>query len=216
MPQITDIRPQTRPYRSYGGQKRFNIFLDGQYAFSLSAESLIKAGLKIDDHLSLPEIDRLIKENEFIKVYERVLKFLSFRPRSEKELEDYFHRQAVGEKTQKMVWAKLKHLGFVNDKEFAKWWIEQRAAFRPKGRKVLEMELRQKGISREIIEHETQNMKHLFKEDDLAKKAVSKKIKVWENYPQEEIRKKLSAYLLRRGFAWETIEKVIDEIDKKE
>lgn len=215
MPQITDIRPQTHLRRGYGGQKRFNIFLDGKYAFSLPAESLIKAELKIDDHLSSQEIDNLIKENEFLKVYDRVLKFLSFRPRSEKELEDYFHRQAVGEKTKKMVLAKLKHLGFINDKEFARWWVEQRTVFRPKGKRAIEMELRQKGVPQEII---TNNQLLISNSDEreLAKRAVSKKLKVWENYPQEIIRKKLSAYLLRRGFSWETIEKVIDEMEKKE
>lgn len=215
MPQITDIRPQVHSHRGYGGQKRFNIFLDGKYAFSLSAESLIRAGLKIDAHLSLPEIDNLIKENEFIKVYERVLKFLSFRPRSEKELEDYFHRQAVGEKTKKMVWAKLKHLGFVNDKEFTRWWIEQRATFRPKGRRALEMELRQKGIPNEIITN-NQLLISNSDEDSLAKKAVEKKIALWEHSATDKFRQKLTNFLLRRGFSWETIEKVIDEIKEKE
>lgn len=144
MPQITDIRPQKR-------QNRFNIFLDGKFAFGLAAESLAKAGLKIDQQISEEDVQQLIKENEFTKVYDHILKFLSFRPRSEKELREWFKKKQVGEETQNMVWQKLQNLGYINDSEFAKWWIEQRISFRPMGKRAITMELIRKGIPESLI-----------------------------------------------------------------
>ena len=53
-------------------------------------------------------------------------------------------------------------------------------------------------------------------EIELAKKAVEKKLRLWKNLPPEEFRQKLTGFLARRGFDWETIKKTIDESLKKE
>jgi regulatory protein len=100
MPQITDIKPQKRP-------GRFNIYLDGHYAFAVSAESLVKAGLTINQEISSETVEKLIKDDEFGKTFDNSLKFMSFRPRSEKELQNWFKRKEVGEETQKLVVKKL-------------------------------------------------------------------------------------------------------------
>ena len=154
MSQITDIKPQKKD------PKRFNIYVGGKFAFALPFEALALAGLKINQEISQEEIDKLVKENEFLKVYDRVLKFFSFRPRSEKELKDWFKRKQVGEETQEMILQKMKQLGYLNDEEFAQWWIEQRTTFRPAGTRLLAMELRQKGVSKEIVSHVTCHMSH--------------------------------------------------------
>lgn len=210
MPLITDIRPQKK-HRT--GEPRFNIYLDGQFYFALSAEALVKSGLKTDQILSQEQIEKLIKKNEFIKVYDLVLRFLSFRPRSEKELQDWFKKKEVGEETQKMVRGKLEHLGYINDEEFAKWWIEQRTNFRPMGKRAIEMELRQKGIPESLI---TNYKLQITNEFSLAKKAAEKKVKLWQKLPSIQFRQKITAFLFRRGFSWETIEQMIDELSEKE
>ncbi len=210
MPQITDIKPQKKLRH---GEPRFNIYLDGKYAFALPAEVLTKAGLKIDQTLNQGEIDKLVKENEFAKFFDLILRFISFRPRSEKEIKDWFKKKEVGEETQKMIWEKLKHLGHINDEEFARWWIEQRTTFRPQGQRAITTELRQKGISPSII---NKLQVPSSNEKELAQRAIEKKLKIYRNLPPMELRKKLTSFLARRGFSWEIIEEVIDEIFKKE
>lgn len=208
MPQITDIRPQKK-HRF--GEPRFNVFLDGQYAFALPAETLVKAGLKIDQQLSQEKIEKLVRENDFLKFYDYALKFLSFRPRSEKEIRDWFKKKEVGSQTQTIITAKLRNLGYLNDLGFVKWWIEKRTNFQPMGRRRIEMELKQKGISNEMVS----GIKYLVSgknETDLAKKAVEKKLKHWQNLPTDEFRQKLTGFLARRGFSWEVIEKVIKDL----
>jgi regulatory protein len=208
MPQITDIKPQKR-------QGRFNIYLDGKYSFAISAESLVKAGLSINQEISSDSIEKLIKEDEFGKIFESALKFISFRPRSEKELQDWFKRKEVGGETQKMVVKKLKHLGFLNDEEFAKWWIEQRTEFHPSGGRLIKMELKQKGISEDIIARLLDCYIAKGTEIDLAKKVLEKKLPRLKNYKGLELRKKLQNILAQRGFSWETIKELVDTIVKK-
>ncbi|MFZ5365991.1 MAG: RecX family transcriptional regulator [Patescibacteria group bacterium] len=205
MPQITDIKPQKR-------KKRFNIYVDGKFSFAVSAEALAKAELKIDQEISDQKIEELIKEDDFVKVYDRVLKFFSYRPRSEKELKDWFKKKQVGEETQKLIYQKLKNLGYLNDEEFARWWIEQRTTFRPASSRLLALELRQKGISREIIDKQLSNLAiKQFSEIELAKKVAEKKLKSLRHYSYLEQRQKLVSALARRGFSWEVIKEVIDE-----
>jgi regulatory protein len=205
MPTVTALKTQKKT-------GRVNVFIDGRFAFALSAESLLKAELKVDREISQAEIGELIKEDDFLKVYDRVLKFLSFRPRSEKELKDWFVKKEVDEETQKLIYPKLKHLGYINDEEFAKWWIEQRMTFRPAGRRLLTLELRQKGIAQSLIAQLLNCSIAQGSELELAKKVAEKKLKRLKDLPPLEFKQKLSAILARRGFDWETINEVLSEI----
>ncbi len=208
MPLITDIKLQKN-------KKRFNIYLDGKFAFAVSAEALAKAELAIDKEISSEKVEELIKEDEFIKFYDRVLRFLSYRPRSEKELQYWFKRKKVGSETQKLIEKKLRQYKYLDDQEFTRWWIEQRMTFRPFGKRRLSLELRQKGISKEIIEEQLGSLKN---EDlsQLAEKLAKKKLKALKGLPYFEARTKLTAFLARRGFRWEIIKEVVAKTLKKE
>jgi regulatory protein len=209
VPLITDIKPQKN-------KKRFNIYLDGKFAFGLSAEARLKAGLKIDQEISSQKVEELIKEDEFIKFYDRALKFLSYRPRSERELQDWFKKKKVGSETQKLIEKKLKHLNYLDDEEFTRWWIEQRTTFRPFGKRRLALELRQKGIDKNLIVKLLDCYLAQDKELELAEEVAKKKLKNLKNLPYLEARGKLSAFLARRGFGWEIIKEVVAKTLKKE
>ena len=143
--------------------------------------------------------------------YNRILRWLSFRPRSRQELVTYLKQKKVNSGVIADVVAKLEARNFINDFEFARWFIEQRNAFRPKAAYLLKLELKQKGIGGEIIEQ-------LFAgeevEDDvlLAKKIIQKKAKLFACLAPVSAKKKLINLLLRRGFSWQTIGQVLPEI----
>lgn len=206
MPQITDIKRQKK------NPKRFSVYIDGKFSFGLDADNLVKSGLEVSQEISQEEIEKMVKENEFFKIYEQVLKFFSYRPRSEKELRDWFKKKEVGEEVQKLICQKLKQVGLLNDEEFAKWWIEQRTAFRPSGLRLLALELRQKGISKDLISKLLNCYIPKDAEYELVKKAVEKKLKSLRHLSDLELRKKLGAFLSRRGFSFAVIKKIIGEI----
>jgi len=86
MSEVTAIEPQKK-------KERFNIFVDGKFAFGLDAETLVKSGLKVGQEISEKEIEKLVFENEVRKLMEKALHFLSFRPRSESEVSQYLRRR---------------------------------------------------------------------------------------------------------------------------
>ena len=145
------------------------------------------------------------------KFYNRTLRFLSYRPRSEKEIKDFLKRKKVNELLASKILKKLRELNFVNDEEFTKWWIEQRTGSRPRGLRLIKLELKQKGISEEMttaIIHDSRFI--IQKEEEFARKALEKKLKTWRRLSKEEFREKAVAFLLRRGFAFDTIKQAVD------
>jgi regulatory protein len=148
----------------------------------------------------------------------RTLRFLSIRPRSEKEIRDYFKiknqksKIKIDDKVAELIINKLKEKNFLNDLEFARWWIEQRVLVKPRAWRVVKMELRQKGISNDIIEglninSETEGENDLVSANKLAEKRFHR----YKNLTRLETYQKLGRYLSTKGYSWEIIKKSIDE-----
>src|SRR3989344_5237128 len=95
--------------------------------------------------------------DELDKFYNSSLRFLSYRPRSEKEVRDRLKsKKATPEIIEKII-TKLKEKKFINDEEFTKLWIESRLRFKPRSLRLIEVELRQKGIGEELMESGIRN-----------------------------------------------------------
>lgn len=143
------------------------------------------------------------------RVYSRALRFVSIRPRSEKEIRFWFKRKRISSGVVEKVFNQLERAGFVGDKAFASWWIEQRLAFRPKSLRVIKLELLSKGVSREIID-EVLASSDISSELETARELVKKFEGRLGNLDTEKRKEKLVANLSRRGFDWEVIRKLVD------
>lgn len=158
----------------------------------------------------------------FQKFYDRALRFLSYRPRSEKEIVDYLKRprgrkkEKVDEKVIAKILNKLKEHNFVNDEEFARWWVEQRTGAKPKGFRLIKIELQQKGIDKETIEKILGEYDTKILGADGARRLLVKALPRYKKLPRLALQQKLSQFLLRRGFEWDTVKGAIDEIVEKE
>jgi len=193
-------------------QKQFNIYLDGKFAFALSAETLAKMDLKVDQEISEKEIEKLKYKDIRDRLYNQSLRFLSYRPRSKKEIRDYLKKKSEKAEIIGGIIKKLEKQSLIDDRAFVAWWIEQRSRFRPRGRYLLWSELLKKGIEKEAIETSLSSEKEELR---LARKAARKKVKSYRNLEPLEFRQKMIGFLSRRGFGWETIKKTLAEILKK-
>lgn len=161
--------------------------------------------------------------SDFEKHLNKAISFLSRRPRSEKEVRDNLLKKKAPPEVVDQIISWLKERKFLNDEEFARWWIEQRARFRPKGQRMIRIELKQKGITEDVINAAITNQESsqsegldeqtgISNDEEMARKLVEKKISKYKHLPKQEIYQKLGAFLARRGFDWETIKKTIDII----
>ncbi|HJX59133.1 hypothetical protein A2V61_03395 [Candidatus Woesebacteria bacterium RBG_19FT_COMBO_47_8] len=202
MPVITAVKPQRN-------KKRLNIYLDGKFGFGIDLENFLRLGLKVEEELSEEDIEEIVKKAEFQKTLDKLLRFATLRPRSEKEINYWFKKQKVHESIIPKLFERIKHLDLVDDEAFSGWWIEQRLTFKPKGVRALRQELRQKGIAKEIVDKVLAKTK--IDEVGMAKELMQKKAYKWQNLPKREARLKMSQFLARKGFAWEVIEKVVEK-----
>lgn len=201
MPIITSIKQQK-------DKNRVNVYLDDKFGFGIDLDNFVLLHLKVNQELTEAEVTEVVKKAEFQKTLDKLLRFAMVRPRSEKEVTDYFRRKKVHESMWEGLLAKLKHFELLDDLKFAKWWVDQRQNFKPRSARLLKLELSQKGIVKEIIENVLGETK--IDEVKMAKELLERKKYKWKNLEAREAKQKMSQYLAGKGFGWDTIKKVAD------
>ncbi len=184
------------------------VILDGGSAFSLSLAVAAEAGLHKGQTLSIPEIERLKSTEQLHRSLNSALRYMSPRPRSEVEIRTRLSRHGFDTETIQKVLAELKKQGLVDDVAFAQFWRENRENFRPRSRRFMELELKQKGVDAEIIAEATIDVD----DDQGAYRAAQKKARSLSGLDYPSFRKRMGSFLKRRGFDYELINRIIDRI----
>jgi len=200
MPKITALQPQKRD------PQRVNIHLDGEYAFSLAR--IVAIWLKVGQELSDEKIASLQTEDARERAYQQAMLFLSYRARSESEIRQNLRKHEIPEDVIEQTLDRLRENQLANDDKFARAWVENRNTFRPRSRRALSVELRQKGISDEAAQSALAGLD----EEALAYEAGLKKAHRLQVLEWSEFRKKLSEFLARRGFPYSVIAPTVSRI----
>ena len=186
--------------------QRVNIYLDGEYAFGLAR--ITAAWLQIGQELDDEKIAQLRSQDSHEAAYQKALGFLDYRPRSSAEVRKNLEKHGYEAEVIEQVLERLERSGLINDGQFAQTWVDNRSEFRPRGRRALSMELRQKGLDDEAIEAALSELD----EDSLAIQAARKQARKLHDLPKPDFRRKLAGFLARRGFGYGVIEPVLERV----
>jgi regulatory protein len=187
-------------------KERVNVYLDGEYAFSLA---LIEAAkLRKGQPLTDAEIDALRGEDDVTRAVDYAANFLSYRPRSVAEVRRNLEKKDLSEVVIEQAIDRLQQLGYVDDVAFARYWLENRDTFKPRGPAALRYELRQKGVADDIIGEALEALDPV----DAARRAGEAKARRLRGLTRDTFRNKLGSFLQRRGFRYETTRDVIHQI----
>jgi regulatory protein len=186
--------------------QRVNIYLDGEYAFGLAR--IAAAWLQLGQELTDDKIAQLKAQDSHEAAYQRALHFLDYRPRSSTEVRRSLGKHGYEPEVIEAVLQRLGRSGLVNDSQFAQTWVDNRSEFRPRGRRALSMELRQKGLDDEVIEAALDGLD----EESLAAQAARKQARKLQGLPKPDFRRKLAGFLARRGFGYGVIEPVLERV----
>jgi regulatory protein len=197
---ITTLRFQKR------NKDRVNVYIDGQFAFGLAA--IEAARLRVGQTLSDDDVARLRVRDEVERAYGRALNFLSYRPRSEAEVRRNLRKKDVEDEVVEVVVERLTRAGLVDDREFARYWVENRLQFNPRGARALRHELRGKGIPDAIIAEALADLD----EEVAARQVAEAGARRLAHLEPRDFRRKLGAYMARRGFSYAVIEPLIEEM----
>ncbi len=197
---ITALTPQQHT------QKRVNVYLDGAFAFGLAATLAEK--LHVGDWLSDEQITNLQAADEVERAYEKALDHLEPRPRSEAEIRRMLTAREFSEPAITQVLLRLHRRGFLDDEAFARYWVENRARFRPKGRFALASELRQKGVGDAVIE----KVLAAYDESAAIRHVAEEQMRRLRHLPFSVARRRLRERLLRRGFPYDLIQDALSAL----
>lgn len=198
---ITALKLQKR------NRQRVNVYLDGEFAFGLSR--IVAAWLEVGQELSEDRVAQLQAEDTLEVAYQRALKFIGYRMRAVAEVQDKLKDYGFAEEEIAGVVERLRRNGFIDDERFAEAWVENRVEFRPRSHRALSFELRQKGVPDEVID---ETLEKTISDEELAYLAATKQSRKYKDLEWPDFRRKMGAYLARRGFAYNIIAPAMDQV----
>jgi regulatory protein len=200
MRKITALQVQKR------NPNRVNLHLDGEFAFGLAR--IVAAWLRVGQELTEEKIEQLQAEDARERAFQQAMLFLSYRARSESEIRQNLRKHEIPEAVIELTLERLRQGGLANDQQFAQTWVENRSTFRPRSRRMMALELRQKGLNEDAVSSAVANV------DDgaLAYEAAQKKVARYRGLEWNDFRKKLSDFLARRGFSYSVIAPVVTRL----
>lgn len=146
---------------------------------------------------------------------DHALRLLSIRPRSVREISDRLARKGFERTAVEAVVADLAELGLLDDRKFARDWIENRQHFRPTGAVRLRQELFVKGIDREIADQAVREYKNDADEFPAALDLARRKQKLFRKLDADTAKRRLAGFLARRGYESSIVSKVLKELLKE-
>lgn len=192
---------------------RIQVYIDDKYAVSVDSDVLLSFDLYNGKEISGEAVKNIKTCQAERDIYQKSLKMIARRRRSEFEIRQYIKRTKGGKNVdQDAIIDKLKKGKFIDDTEFATWWVRNRIEFKPRGKYRLRLELFKKGIDKEVIRTvlETEYPKP-EKVVEIAKQLAEKKIRTMGvGIDDMKQKRKLWSYLQRRGFSSEIIKKVVN------
>jgi regulatory protein len=199
MGKITELRQGKR------SNKRVNVFVDGRFALALNNEVLIKNKLEVGGELTAVQVTELMGKDVTEKALDVAIRYLGYRPRSEAEIRTKLHGRGFTEDVSNTVITRLKEQGLIDDIAFANFWKDNRETFSPRSSWLTRRELKQKGVSEEVVSQVVDTEA----DEDNAYQAALNKVRRLNTDDYNVFRQRLGEYLKRRGFGYGVINKTI-------
>ncbi len=204
MPKVTDIETQKK------NGKRKSVYVDGEFVAGVHEDVVAQTGIVVGQEIDYTFINSVLLKEQERYVREKALRLLDYRDRTKDELEKRLVRDGCDQKTTEKVVADLERAGVINDEKFAREFLESRNRSKPVGKMRMAREMYTRGVKKDLAEEVLEN----YTEEEEYENALSlarKKTKNTAGLDKESLRK-IAGFLARRGFDWETISKVMDEI----
>ena len=211
---------------------KVHVFIDGKHAVAVSLDVAANERLTVGQVCPPQRLEQLHQAQAQDDIYQKALAFLSYRPRSAREVEQRLRRKGFTPEQVSGVMERLRSQKYIDDHEFARFWVGNRMTFNPRGPRLLRSELRQKGVPSEIVEEvmkeQVETQEELVQQAEELKAEQSpgvdepvpgtdlanaltlarKRVRTYGNLEPQVARRRLSSFLARRGYGFDVIDQV--------
>lgn len=218
-PDVSSSPSEARTITKLTAQKndtsRASVFLGGDFAFGVHQDLVLKHGLHKGKRLSLEEQHAIEEEDAVMRAKAKAMRYVARRARTVTEVRRKLREKDHDEPAIEAAVARLKELGYLDDAAYAQEYVESRFRSKGYGPVRLRRELKQRGVGR----HQIEDAMTCLDEGDVLEAARRHARKRWPRLSGEEDprrrRQKLAGYLRRRGFSYDLIHRVIDEVERE-
>lgn len=204
---ITKIEVQKR------NKDRSNVYIDNDYAFSLSNELVYKEGLKVNEKIDIERIKTIAKEDNYIKCKTTALRIVEKSYKSEKELVDKLILKGYDNESINKTINVLKEYNFINDENYVKMYVKDK--LKQVVKKKIKYDLAKKGISDKIIDEEIYNIDSEYEKNTAYNLAIKKYNTIAKREADRfKLSQKLYRFLLSKGYSYDIVSSVVKEITK--
>lgn len=206
---ITDIETQVN------NEDRVSVFLDGDFAFGIHQDLVVKHGLTVGQTLTPEKRQEIEWDETYVQAKQTAFHYLAHKPRTEQEVRRKLRRDDVPSSIEDDVVQRLYELDYLDDNAYAQDYARNRFANKKYGPVRIRRELEERGIDRHVAERVVDD---LFAEKDARAAAREHAEKRWPRLSDEDPRRrkqKMYRYLRRRGFTTDTIYSLLDELERK-
>jgi regulatory protein len=142
---------------------------------------------------------------------QQAMNYISFQLRSEKEVRTYLKDKEINLEDRHLVVKRLKEMNLIDDRSYGESYLRTQIRLGDKGPTVISQQLKQKGLSEEII----QEVLPLYTEEqqfDVGYHTAEKALRRFKGKSHKEMMQKLSMHLMQKGFRQPVIQMILDEL----
>jgi regulatory protein len=209
--EITKIEQQLK------NTERYNLYIDGEFLLGVYDETLLKFQLRKGDEITAEKLAEIRDYDEFNYGKNVAYKFLSYKPRSIKEVKNKLTYKKISKASVEKIIEHLKKYDFVNDEVYAKMYLNEKIAKKGMGKSMIQFKMIDKGIDKEmiskVIDENYPEDKQVESGRKLLEKYLKKKSKIEDKL---ELKKKCYQYLFSRGYSYPVISKILDISEQEE
>jgi len=206
MPLVTKIIEQKRR------PNRRNIYLDGRFVFGLNDNVVARFRLREGMVISAEMVAEIAAGEVRQECFDYAMKYLQMRLHSTAELRRKLVRREYGEAVVDGVIADLLRMGYLDDARFAKTKAMSAAEHKHHGRRRAFMELIKAGVKKDVADAALSDVYEKADSTAAARLLAEKKAASLKKLEPAVARRRLAGMLMRRGFDYETIKPVIDQV----
>lgn len=193
--------------------KRYSVFIDDEFAFGIDEVDLLYYKLSENTQIDETKYNFILENVIYNKAKNKAVKYISYQPRTEKEVTEKLKECEYSDDIIFRVIETMKKYNYINDKEYAKNFLTSKLNLKGYGIFKISFDLKQKGISDDIINDIIENTE--LNENKRALEVLEKKLrgKKISDYKEKQ---KLYNFLLRRGFSYDVIKEAVNNFQEND
>jgi regulatory protein len=205
MPKITKIEVQKK------NKERFNLYLDDEFEMGIDIDTFVYFNLNKGQIVEAKDMEEIQSYEQYRQAVNAAIQYISYRKRTDHEVIQHLTKKEISESVIAKVIDYCHEQKLIDHNDYANSLKNTMILTTDKGPGIYKQKLREAGIEQLIIDEYSQIYEQEQSMEDILK--VANKILKQKKGPLVKRKEKLTQSLMQKGYSFEKIKEVMDEMD---